>query len=49
MTAPPQNRAHIADRVQRLEAWAFRTGADVAEIKAAVEKLHAVIRQEILT
>ncbi|MGI5289518.1 hypothetical protein ACQEVF_40125 [Nonomuraea polychroma] len=48
MTAPPQNRAHIADRVQRLEAWAFRTGADVADIKAAVEKLPTVIRQEIL-
>ncbi|MGP3957870.1 hypothetical protein ACTWPT_17850 [Nonomuraea sp. 3N208] len=46
--AAPQHRAHIAGRVQRLEAWAFRTGADVADIKVAVEKLPAVIRQEVL-
>jgi chromosome segregation ATPase len=43
-----QHRAHLADRVQRLEAWAFRTGADVADIKAAVEELPAVIRQDVL-
>ncbi|WP_327580895.1 hypothetical protein OHA25_33415 [Nonomuraea sp. NBC_00507] len=46
--AAQQHQAHIADRVQRLEAWAFRTGADVADIKAAVETLPAVIRQEVL-
>ncbi|WP_188193933.1 hypothetical protein [Nonomuraea sp. SYSU D8015] len=47
MTAP-QHRAHIADRVQRLEAWAFTASADVADIKAAVEQPPAVIREEVL-
>ncbi|NBE98116.1 hypothetical protein FE391_33650 [Nonomuraea sp. KC401] len=44
MTAP-QHRAHLTDRVQRLESWAFAAGAD---IKAAVEQLPGTIRQEIL-
>lgn len=47
MTAP-QHRVHLADRVQRPEAWAFAAGADVADIKAAVEQLPSAIRQEIL-
>ncbi|TMR14648.1 hypothetical protein ETD86_28510 [Nonomuraea turkmeniaca] len=48
MTAPPQQRAHIADRVQRLEAWAFTVDAGMADIKAAEEQLPAMIREEVL-
>ncbi|MDP4507748.1 hypothetical protein [Nonomuraea turcica] len=48
MTAPPQQRAHIADRVQRLEAWAFTVNTNLAGIKAAEEQLPAVIREEVL-
>ncbi|NJP98905.1 hypothetical protein HCN51_57445 [Nonomuraea sp. FMUSA5-5] len=47
MTAP-QHRAQLADRVQRLEAAAFRLGADLGDIKSAVEQLPTTIRQEIL-
>jgi hypothetical protein len=47
MTAP-QHRAQLATRVQRLEAAAFTLGSDVADIKAGVEQLPHVIRQEIL-
>ncbi|MGV9387367.1 hypothetical protein ACWDRB_67180 [Nonomuraea sp. NPDC003707] len=47
MTAP-QHRAHLADRVQRLEAAAFTLGADVGDIKAAVDQLPHTLRQEIL-
>ncbi|MGW5157712.1 hypothetical protein ACWEPN_19740 [Nonomuraea wenchangensis] len=47
MTAP-QHRAQLADRVQRLEAAAFRLGVDLGEIKTAVEQLPTTIRQEIL-
>ncbi|MGP4104046.1 hypothetical protein [Nonomuraea sp. KM90] len=47
MTAP-QHRAQLADRVQRLEAAAFRVGVDVGDIKTAVEQLPNTIRQEIL-
>ncbi|NBE93956.1 hypothetical protein FE391_08375 [Nonomuraea sp. KC401] len=39
---------HLTDRVQRLESWAFAAGADVADIKAAVEQLPGTIGQEIL-
>jgi hypothetical protein len=47
MTAP-QHRAQLTDRVQRLEAAAFTLGADVADIKSAVEQLPQAIRQEVL-
>jgi hypothetical protein len=47
MTAP-QHRAQLADRVERLEATAFRLGADLGDLKAAVEELPATIWQEIL-
>ncbi|MEV5559426.1 hypothetical protein AB0L44_37710 [Nonomuraea wenchangensis] len=47
MTAP-QHRAQLADRVQRLEAAAFRLGIDLGDIKTAVEQLPTTIRQEIL-
>ncbi|MET8991432.1 hypothetical protein ABZW49_38780 [Nonomuraea wenchangensis] len=47
MTAP-QHRAQLADRVQRLEAAAFRLGVDLGDIKTAVEQLPTTIRQEIL-
>ncbi|MEU6794115.1 hypothetical protein ABZ907_20660 [Nonomuraea wenchangensis] len=47
MTAP-QHRAQLADRVQRLEAAAFRLGSDLGDIKTAVEQLPTTIRQEIL-
>ncbi|MEV0231659.1 hypothetical protein [Nonomuraea sp. NPDC050786] len=44
MTAP-HNCAHLADRVQRLEAWAVTVDGDIANTKA---KLPAMIREEIL-
>ncbi|MGP3929073.1 hypothetical protein [Nonomuraea sp. KM88] len=47
MTAP-QRRAHIAGRVQHLESWAFTAGGEIADIKAAIDQLPTVIRQEIL-
>ncbi|MEU6729835.1 hypothetical protein ABZ917_39550 [Nonomuraea wenchangensis] len=47
MTAP-QHRAQLAERVQRLEAAAFRLGSDLGDIKTAVEQLPTTIRQEIL-
>ncbi|MEV0590676.1 hypothetical protein [Nonomuraea cavernae] len=47
MTAP-QHRSHLADRAQRLEAAAFTLGADMGDIKTAVDQLPHTIRQEIL-
>ncbi|MEV4179373.1 hypothetical protein [Nonomuraea sp. NPDC049709] len=44
----PQHRGQLADRVQRLEAAAFRIGVDLGDIKTAVEQLPNTIRQEIL-
>jgi hypothetical protein len=55
MTPPPQHREHLADRVQRLESFAFISGGDLADIKGDVtdiktglEQLPATIRAEIL-
>jgi hypothetical protein len=45
-TRPPQH--HASDRVQRLEAWAFGVGADLADIKARLDELPSQVRQEIL-
>ncbi|MEU6721714.1 hypothetical protein ABZ897_60645 [Nonomuraea sp. NPDC046802] len=42
-----QHRPLIAERVQRREAFAFTTGEDLEDIKAALEQLSAQIRQEV--
>ncbi|GAA1723771.1 hypothetical protein [Nonomuraea bangladeshensis] len=47
MTAP-QHRAQLADRVQRLEATAFRLGAELGDLKTAIEQLPITIRQEFV-
>ncbi|MEV4115375.1 hypothetical protein [Nonomuraea sp. NPDC049695] len=44
MTAP-HDCAHLADRVQKLEAWAVTVDGDIVNTKA---KLPAMIREEIL-
>jgi hypothetical protein len=43
-----QQCEHLADRVQRLESFAFIAGGDLADIKAGLEQLPAAIRAEIL-
>jgi hypothetical protein len=55
MTPPPQHRVHLADRVQRLESFAFSSGGDltdikgdVTDIKTGLKQLPASIRAEIL-
>jgi hypothetical protein len=49
MTPPPQHREHLADRVQRLESFAFISGGGLADIKGGGQLFHAALatRQDL--